>query len=123
VALTLWERDVLAPAARRHLGEPVTGIRHFGSYGCRTIGNRQGGRLSEHARANAIDIAGFQLASGRMVTVKADWAGAPRDRAFLRELRSGACTRFGTVLSPDADSAHADHLHFDQMQRPQPFCR
>lgn len=122
-ALVYWERDVVTPAARRHLGEPVTGIRHFGSYGCRTIGNRQGGQLSEHATANAIDIAGFRLASGREISVLKDWNGSARDRAFLREVRNGACRLFGTTLSPDYDNAHANHLHFDQMARREPFCR
>ncbi|MFN7400313.1 MAG: extensin family protein [Sandaracinobacter sp.] len=122
-ALTQWERDVLQPAARRHLGVPVTGIRHYGSYGCRPRNNRPGAELSEHARANAIDIAGFQLASGRTVTVKEGWAGKTEERAFLRDLRNGACRRFGTVLSPDYDLAHADHLHVDQIARTTPFCR
>jgi hypothetical protein len=122
-ALAWWERDVVGPAARRHYGEPVVGIRHFGSYGCRTIGNRQGGQLSEHASANAIDIAGFRLASGREVRVLEDWNGSRTDRAFLREVRDGACGLFGTTLSPDYDAAHANHFHFDQMPRRQPFCR
>lgn len=122
-ALVWWEKTVLAPAARKHLGERVTGVRHFGSYGCRTIGARSGGQLSEHAFANAIDVAGFRLASGREISVWKDWNGSPRDQAFLREVRNGACALFGTVLSPDYDAAHANHLHFDQMVRNQPFCR
>lgn len=122
-ALVYWERDVVAPAARRHLGEPVAAIRQMGSYGCRTIGNRAGGQVSEHASANAIDIGGFRLASGREISVLKDWNGSARDRAFLREVRDGACRLFGTTLSPDYNAAHADHLHFDQMLRSQPFCR
>ena len=122
-ALVYWERDVVAPAARRHLGEQVSAIRQMGSYGCRTIGNRPGGQVSEHARANAIDIGGFRLASGREISVVKDWNGSARDRAFLREVRDGACRLFGTTLSPDYNAAHADHLHFDQMLRQQPFCR
>jgi hypothetical protein len=121
-ALTHWERDVLQPAARRHFGETVAAIRHFGSYGCRPRNNRPGAPLSEHARANAIDIAGFQLASGRMVMVKDGWTGKAQERSFLREARTGACRGFGTVLSPDYDALHADHLHFDQMARATPFC-
>ena len=122
-ALVYWERDVVAPAARRHLGDPVSAIRTMGSYGCRTIGNRPGGQLSEHASANAIDIGGFRLASGREISVLKDWNGAAKDRAFLREVRDGACRLFGTTLSPDYNAAHADHLHLDQMLRQQPFCR
>ncbi|MCG2840379.1 extensin family protein [Sandaracinobacter sp. RS1-74] len=122
-ALSWWEQSVVLPAARRHLGETVAAIRHMGSYGCRTIGNRQGGQPSEHAKANAIDIAGFRLASGREISVLKDWNGSARDRAFLRDVRNGACPLFGTVLSPDYNAAHADHLHFDQMPRSTGFCR
>lgn len=37
--------------------------------------------------------------------------------AFLRKLHAGACTTFGTVLGPEANDAHRDHLHFDMKQR------
>jgi hypothetical protein len=123
LAVHIWERDILIPAARRHLGEPVVAIRQMAAYGCRTIGGRPGGQLSEHARANAIDISGFRTASGREISLIRDWHGEPRTRAFLREVRDGACGLFGTVLSPDYDRAHADHFHFDQADRRTPFCR
>ncbi len=114
--LHLWERDVLAPAAQRHFGEPVAVVRHMGAFACRTIAG--GGTLSEHGRANAIDIGGFRLASGREISVLRDWSGGTAaDRAFLREVRDGACRIFGTVLSPDYNAAHADHFHFDQAAR------
>lgn len=112
--LTLWERDVVVPAARRHLGQAVTRIELSGpAYACRPIAGRRDRRMSEHARANAIDISGFTLADGTVVTVAAGWRGTPRERAFLRAVRSGACRHFRVVLSPDYNRAHADHLHFD----------
>jgi hypothetical protein len=124
-ALHMWERDVLQPAARRHLGQSVTSIRHFGSYSCRNIGGGSEGRISEHARANAIDIAGFRLANGREVSVLRDWRSSDAGtRAFLRDIRDGACRHFSTVLSPDYNQAHADHFHFDQARRGSfGFCR
>lgn len=124
-ALHMWERDVLQPAASRHLGYSVTSIRHFGSYSCRTIGGGPEGRISEHARANAIDIAGFRLANGREISLIRDWqAEDPATRAFLRAIRDGACRHFSTVLSPDYNAAHADHFHFDQARRGAfGFCR
>lgn len=123
-ALVIFERDILLPAARRIYGEDIVSIRQIGTYGCRTIGNQQGGTPSEHSRANAIDIAGFRLASGREISVLKDWNGNPRDQAFLRELRAGACKLFGTVLTPDYNAAHADHFHFDQAnRRGGSFCR
>ncbi|MES2904222.1 MAG: extensin family protein [Pseudomonadota bacterium] len=116
-ALVIWERDVVQPAAERHLGERVARVDHFGSYSCRRLYGRSEGAFSEHATANAVDIAGFRLASGRRVSVLGDWSGEGNDAAFLRAVRDGACDLFATVLSPDYNAAHADHLHFDQAIR------
>src|SRR3546814_7905557 len=49
---------------------PFRAIESFGSYACRPVNNQIGGRLSEHARANAADIAAFVLADGRRITVQ-----------------------------------------------------
>lgn len=116
-ALLLWERDVVQPAAERHFGERVARVDHFGSYACRRLYGRSEGAFSEHATANAVDIAGFSLSSGRRISVLGDWSDGGDDGAFLREVRSGACDLFATVLSPDYNAAHADHLHFDQAAR------
>ena len=116
-ALFLWERDTVQPAAQRLLGERIDSIDHFGSYSCRRLNGRADGAFSEHATANAVDIAGFRTASGRRIAVLADWPESGRDAAFLREVRSGACKLFATTLSPDYNAAHADHLHFDQAMR------
>ena len=39
------------------------------------------------------------------------------DGQFLRRLHEGACETFGTVLGPEANEAHRDHLHFDLKAR------
>ena len=114
--LAAWEWNVVQPAAQARFGEPVVRIEHFGSYSCRRLYGRDQGSWSEHARANALDVAGFVLASGRRITVVRDWK-SDRDGAFLREVRDGACGLFATVLSPDYNAAHRDHLHLDQADR------
>ena len=116
-ALSLWEWDVVQPAAARALGTTVSGIDHYGSYACRRIYGRASGDWSEHARAAAIDIAGFRLADGRRITVARDWKGDGPEAAFLREVRDGACRLFATTLSPDYNAAHRDHLHLDEAAR------
>lgn len=116
-ALTLFERQVLQPAAARHFGSKVVAITHAGSYSCRRIYGREYGRFSEHARANAVDITGFRLANGTRISVLRDWSGAPPKSAFLHQLRDGACRLFATTLSPDYNRAHADHLHLDLARR------
>jgi hypothetical protein len=116
--LTVWERQIVQPAAERHFGARVTQVDHFGSYSCRRLYGRPTGDWSEHARANAVDIAGFRLIDGRRVTVINDWSGGTADeQAFLREVRDGACKLFATVLSPEYNAAHRDHLHLDQADR------
>ncbi|MFC4173085.1 extensin family protein [Microvirga sp. GCM10011540] len=113
-AWALLETHVLQDAARQHLGQEVASVIHFGTYACRNINHRASGRRSEHAMANAIDIAGFVLADGRKITLLDDWSGSdPREAAFLRAVRDGACRFFDVVLSPDYNEAHRDHFHFD----------
>ena len=120
-ALAVWEQQVVAPAAHRHLGARVNRIEHFGSYSCRRVGGGATGRPSQHATGNAIDVGGFRLADGRRVTVRGDWGrGTPAD-AFLHEVRDSACRLFSAVLGPEYNAAHADHLHLDM--GPSSICR
>jgi hypothetical protein len=109
--LYMWERHVVQPEAQRQFGEAVADILHFGSYSCRTIAGRY--TMSEHATANAFDISGFRLASGRVISLKRHWRGSSSEQKFLRVVRDGACDFFNTVLSPDYNADHADHFHFD----------
>lgn len=60
----MWERHSLQPAARQMLGSPVIRIGRFGSYSCRPIAGSA--NMSEHATANAVDVAGFRLDDGRL---------------------------------------------------------
>jgi hypothetical protein len=131
LSLAMWERHVLQQAAQANLGARVVRIEHLGSYACRNIYGEQGRRRSQHATADALDIAGFVLDDGRRVRVLADWpspqraatsASAPSERAtasgeearFLRAVHDGACGYFDVVLGPDYNRAHADHFHFDR---------
>jgi hypothetical protein len=117
-----WTREAMQPAARAWLGSPVVRVESFGTYSCRPVNSRPGARLSEHGRANAVDIGAFLLADGRRITVKSGWNGEDEDmRRFLRAIHAAACRRFGIVLGPDADAFHRDHLHFDMGQGP--YCR
>jgi hypothetical protein len=116
-ALALWEWHVVQPAALEHLGRKVARIHHFGSYSCRRVYGRSEGAWSEHSTANAVDIAGFILDDGTRVSVLRDWDGNGKRGDFLREVRNGACNLFATVLSPDYNEAHRDHLHLDQAER------
>lgn len=113
-AYILWTREVVQPAARRYYGQTVKTIESWGSYACRPVNNQAGERLSEHATANALDVPGFVLADGRRIRVVDGWNGEDaQGRAFLRAVHKGACGLFGTVLGPDANAFHQDHIHLD----------
>ena len=114
VALALWERHVLQPQALAHFGARVERLRHLGSYACRNIAGRDDGRRSQHATADALDIAGFALADRREIRVVSDWSTNGAAGRFLRDVHAGACRFFDAVLGPDYNAAHRDHLHFDR---------
>ncbi|HWK36657.1 extensin family protein [Sphingomonas sp.] len=120
-----WVRHGVVPAASEILGSPVVKVESFGTYACRGIvggGAASAGRLSEHATANAVDIAAFVLADGRRISIERDWRNAdPAVRRFLATIHASACKRFGTVLGPDYNAAHYNHLHLDMGRGP--FCR
>ncbi len=110
-----FERDVLQPAARRHYGVPVTQIKHLSSYRCTNIAGTR--NLSEHSKANALDVSEFVFADGRSVSLTKGWRGSRREQNFLRELKAGACKIFGTTLTPNYNRAHYNHFHFDGKTR------
>jgi hypothetical protein len=115
--LSLWIEREVKPAARDLLGSNLTRIEHFGAYSCRRLYGRGSGPWSEHATGNAIDIASFTLADGTRISVLRDWNSDGPKAQFLHRARNGACHAFGTVLSPDYNAAHRDHLHLDQHAR------
>lgn len=113
LALTIWERQVVQPAADELLGQGVKGFVHYGSYACRRMYGLQEGPVSEHASADAIDIAGFRLTDGQVISVASDWSDPGPRGQFLRRVRDGACRVFLTTLSPDYNAEHHDHFHLD----------
>jgi hypothetical protein len=95
------------------LGSTISDLDNFDSFECRGRNRVVGARLSEHGRANALDVRAFRLANGRSISLT--------DRTVPRELRESvlhsACTRFPTVLGPGSDWYHEDHIHLDLMER------
>lgn len=106
-----WARYGVDRAARQILGSKLVRIETMGSYACRNVAGTN--RLSAHAKAEAIDVSGFVLADGRRITITQGWNASPKEREFLRVVHRSACKRFGTVLGPDYNRAHRDHLHME----------
>ena len=111
-AVAQWLREDVAPAAQK-LGAPVRRLGNLGSYECRGRDRVRGATLSEHGRADALDVHDFRLANNKIV-VLAD-PKAPKE--FRDALRDSACARFSTVLGPGSDAEHAEHIHLDLEER------
>jgi len=111
-ALAEWIRSDIAPLAER-LGSTVSDLDNFDSFECRGRNRIAGAKLSEHGRANALDVRAFKFADGSLISLT--------DRTVPRGLREAvlhsACTRFSTVLGPGSDWYHEDHIHLDLMER------
>ncbi len=123
-AFTGWVRNGVAPAAKQILGSELVRVESMGTYSCRGIrggGAGSSGRISQHGLANAVDVAVFVLRDGRRVSIEEGWNGSSQEREFLRVIRQSACKRFTTVLSPDYNAAHYNHLHLDLGGKS--FCR
>lgn len=123
-AFSGWVRGAVAPAARQMLGSDLVRVESMGTYACRAVvgSAAAAGRLSGHAIANAVDVSGFVLQDGRRITITTGWQSPdPEVRDFLRTIRASACRRFGTVLSPDYNAAHYNHLHLEEDRAN--FCR
>lgn len=117
-----WARYGVDRAARQILGAGLRSIETFGSYSCRNVAGTS--RRSGHATGAAIDVSGFVLEDGRRITVKSAWFGGNAgEREFLRVIQSSACKRFATVLGPEYNSAHHDHLHVEGVSEGSSYCR
>ena len=105
------EVDRYATAA---LDAPLASVTTGTSFFCRNRNGAETGFLSEHGFANALDITGFVLGDGREIDVKANWMPASGiEGRLLRQAHGAACGRFTTVLGPEANAEHEDHLHLD----------
>jgi hypothetical protein len=111
-AVADWIRTDMAPLGAS-LGSVISDLDNFDSFECRGRNRVVGARLSEHGRANALDVRAFRLANGQSISLT--------DRTVSRELRENVlhsvCARFSTVLGPGSDWYHEDHVHLDLMER------
>jgi hypothetical protein len=111
-AIADWIRTDMAPLALS-LGSVISDLDNFDSFECRGRNRVVGAQLSEHGRANALDVRALKLADGQSISLT--------DRTVSRGLREtvlhSVCARFSTVLGPGSDGYHEDHIHLDLMER------
>jgi hypothetical protein len=110
--LARWVREDVAPTATK-LGSPLRVLDNFDSYECRGRNRVRGATLSEHGRADAIDVRLFKLADGRALTL----TDMNVDKAWRETIKASVCARFSTVLGPGSDGNHEEHIHLDLAER------
>ncbi len=112
--LDAYELRVVQPAAWRYFRQRVRRIANVGTYNCRDErSSRRRRRLSQHAFGKAIDITGFELEDGSVISVRRDWFVPGDKAAFLHDVAKGACGLFSVVLTPDYNVFHRGHMHLD----------
>jgi hypothetical protein len=121
-SLQQWLNGTVQPAAELHLHSRIVRLTNLSAYSCRMRYYGRSQKLSEHARANAVDIGEFITAAGGRVSVLEGWKSSDERSAFLHAVHDGACEIFGTTLGPDANSAHVNHFHLDAKERRHPLC-
>ena len=111
-AIADWVRtDVVTIAGG--LGTEPVGLDNFDSYECRSFNRIPGAHLSEHGRANALDVRAIKLANGRAIAL----TDRDQPRSLREAVLHSVCARFMTVLGPDSDWYHEEHIHLDLMER------
>lgn len=111
LSTTMFVQQSAKPLASAELASPLVRIDHLGSYACRNIYHRAKGRLSEHATADALDIAGFRLKNGEQISVLKAWPRQQPQGHWLQQVFHQSCQYYGNALGPDYNSAHANHFH------------
>lgn len=111
-AIVDWVRTDMAPLAAS-LGSTISDLDNFDSFECRGRNRVAGATLSEHGKANAIDIRAIKLANGQSI----GFTDRPTSRGVRERVLHSVCARFTTVLGPGSDWYHEDHIHLDLAQR------
>ena len=107
-----WLRDDVAPTLA-DAGPPLRFLDNFDSYECRGRNRVRAAMLSEHGRADALDVRGFRLADGREIGL----TDIHIAKDLREKIRSSSCARFSTVLGPGSDGYHEEHVHLDLAER------
>jgi hypothetical protein len=110
--ITQWVRDDVAPATVK-FGAPLRALDNFDSYECRGRNRVRGATLSEHGRADALDVRLFKLADGQSIVL----TDVNADKDWRDGIKASACARFSTVLGPGSDGNHEEHIHLDLAER------
>lgn len=93
--LANWMMSSVQPLAATWLKSKVVSIKNEADYDCRNRYGDPGQKLSEHAKANAIDIGAFTFQSGTGATVGDNWGPVMRDLIAAAKITKTATAKTG----------------------------
>ena len=111
-AVTHWIRDDVAPTIATQ-GNSLRSVETLDSFDCRHRNGIADAKISEHGRANALDVRAFKLGNGAAIEL----TDANVAKSLREKLRQSACSHFSTVLGNGADAYHDSHVHLDLLER------
>jgi hypothetical protein len=117
LALAQWMKESVIPSAAALDNGKIVTINQASTYVCRLRNNASTGKISEHARGNAIDVASFTFENGKTIAIEPRREDPTLTGAFQRAASASACLYFTTVLDPESDAAHESHFHLDVIER------
>ncbi|AYG66896.1 MULTISPECIES: extensin family protein [unclassified Rhizobium] len=117
LALAQWMKESVIPSAAALDDGKIVTVNQASTYVCRLRNNASTGKISEHARGNAIDVASFTFENGKIIAIEPRREDPTMTGAFQRAASASACLYFTTVLDPESDAAHETHFHLDVIER------
>ena len=108
VGLHKWLKSDVQPAAREILGSPVVRLEVMSSYSCRNAYGRKKTRLSEHGRANAVDIGAFMTQQGESVDVLTYWG--PTERELRAQIAASAAAAKAQAAKAEEIKKQAERM-------------
>ena len=109
--LALWLRDDAVPLTAA--AGVLQRLETYDDFDCRGRNRKLTGKVSEHGKANAIDLKGFTFEGGKYIHL----TDIKADKPLREAARQSACLRFTTVLGPGSDGYHEEHIHLDLAER------
>ena len=110
-AVATWVREDVVSTLKTL--PPLRALDNFNSYSCRGRNNVRAAQLSEHGKADALDVRDFKLADGHELNLTDIHVG----KDWREAIKASVCARFSTVLGPGSDGYHEEHIHLDLEER------
>src|SRR3954468_18628340 len=99
-----WVGNLVVVLVRGQLATDLKAVRPGAGFECRNRNRAASGKLSAHALGLAVDVAGFELASGDRLLVT-ESQDSPKV-ALLATLRAASCAWFTTILGRNRAGHH-----------------